>query len=319
MSTAPRINAAQCAEGVMVVRPAQFAFNEYTAASNRWQQRLTMQNGAAEARGECDALAAALRAAGVRVCRLEDTVLPPKPDAVFPNNWVSFHRDGTVVLYPLQAPNRRHERRRELLDEVASELGFEPRQLIDLSVHEAEQRFLEGTGSLVLDHVQRVAYACPSPRTDVQLVREWGRLLGYEPVVFDALDAEGVPIYHTNVMLAIGARWVVVCSAAIAAPARARTLERLAVGRELIDVPLAAMGQFAANILELTAASPAGGTRGVLALSQRALTALRSDPAAWQRLRARVDAVVAVDVPSIETVGGGSVRCMLAEVPQVPA
>jgi hypothetical protein len=318
MSTAPRINAAQCAEGVMIVRPAGFAFNEHTASSNRWQQRSAV-DCAAQARAECDALVAALQAEGVRVCRLEDTLLPPKPDAVFPNNWVSFHRDGSVVLYPLQAPNRRHERRRELLDAVASEFGFESRQLIDLSVYEAEQRFLEGTGSLVLDHVQRVAYACPSPRTDAQLVRQWGRLLGYEPLLFDALDAEGVPIYHTNVMLAIGARWVVVCSAAIAAPQRARVLERLAVGREIIEVTFAAMGQFAANILELTAHTAGGGSHGVLALSQRALSALRAEPAAWQRLRACVDSVVAVDVNGIETVGGGSVRCMLAEVPRVPA
>ncbi len=308
----------QSASCALLVRPACFGYNVETAQSNHFQSPASATAGSAArdlARTELDALAASLCAAGVRVYVAEDTADPVKPDAVFPNNWVSWHRDGTVVLYPLSAPNRRAERRAELLESAAAGSGFQRRRLLDLSQHERAGRFLEGTGSLVLDHVQRVAYACRSARTDETLVREWARLLDYAPVCFDAYDAAGRPLYHTNVMLAVGTRWVVVCAQAIAASDRGRVLAHLRdSGRELIEITLPAMGSFAGNLLELRARE-----RRVVVMSARARAALRAEPAAWERLCAAVDEVIDVPVPTIEALGGGSVRCMLCEIPTVDA
>ena len=176
-----------------MVRPAHFGFNVQTAPSNRFQrepQHEPQAGASAQAgRAESAALAQALESAGVRICTVEDTAPPIKPDAVFPNNWVSFHDDGTIVLYPMQAANRRLERRLEVLAAVEHELHFRCRHLLDLSHEEEAGRYLEGTGSLVLDHLERVAYACRSPRTDESLVREWARALRYEAEVFDAAGA----------------------------------------------------------------------------------------------------------------------------------
>ena len=256
------------------------------------------------------------RGAGVQVCIAQDSAEPAKPDAVFPNNWVSWHHDGSVVLYPMLAPNRRAERRAGILASAARRSGFRRRRLIDLSAHEHEGRFLEGTGSLVLDHLQRVAYACRSARTDESLVRAWGELMGYEPLVFDAGDEDGRAIYHTNVMLALGTRWALVCGPAIAAADRARVLARLrASGRELIQIGMQAMRSFAGNLLELAGRDARGRARSVLALSTRARAALLTEPGAWRALNGLVDEVVAVEVPTIESIGGGGVRCMLAEDP----
>jgi hypothetical protein len=321
--------ARQSAACALLVRPARFGYNSETAQSNHFQSpghSLGDPSPQAQARLEFDGLVAALRAAGVRACVAEDTAEPVKPDAVFPNNWVSWHRDGTIVLYPLSAPNRRVERRMELLDVAAEQAGFQRRRLIDLSAHELEGRYLEGTGSLVLDHVYRVAYACRSARTDERLLRQWARLLDYEPVIFDAHDAAGRPLYHTNVMLAVGTHWIVVCAAAIAAADRAAVLARLrAGGRELIDITPDAMHAFAGNLLELTASGagaatgPPGRERRVLAMSVRARAALGAHSPLWGRLHASVDEVIAVPVPTIEALGGGSVRCMLCEIPAVDA
>jgi hypothetical protein len=311
----------QCAPGVLLVRPAQFGYNSETAASNRFQQPAQWSDTVQRARREFDALAAAIHAAGVSVCVVDDSSEPAKPDAVFPNNWVSFHRDGTIVLYPMQAPNRRAERRMEIVAAAGQQLGFRRRRLLDLSSHEQQGRALEGTGSLVLDHVQKVAYACGSSRTDAALVREWSQQMNYEPLLFDARGAGGVPIYHTNVMLSIGSRWAVVCAEAIDDAHRARVLQRLgASGREIIPISLAAMAAFAANILELRGSDAAGGERSVLVLSEQARSALQQlEHRAWERLRDRVDQIVASAIPTVESVGGGSVRCMLAEVPTIDA
>jgi hypothetical protein len=171
---------------------------------------------------------------------------------VFPNNWVSFHGDGTVVLYPMQAPNRREERRIEVLQAVEARLHFRRSRLVDLRAHEEQGHMLEGTGSLVLDHVHRIAYACRSARTDESLVRKWSELMNYDPLLFDALGADGTPIYHTNVLLSIGSSWAVVCADAIAESDRERVLRRLAdSGREIIEISAQAMARFAGNILEL--------------------------------------------------------------------
>jgi hypothetical protein len=305
----------QCANAVLMIRPAAFDYNPETAATNRMQQRAdagTVQNGELANR-EFDSFVRALESEGVRVCVAEDTLEPPKPDAVFPNNWVSFHEDGTVVLYPMQAESRRRERRREILDVVSSRLGYTVRRLIDLTAHEKEGRFLEGTGSLVLDHDHRVAYACRSPRTHAAVIDEWSAELGYEPVLFDAMDRNGVPLYHTNVLMCIGARAVVVGTEAIVPDDRRRVLDRLcASGREIIEISHDDIAAFAGNMLELASWDEALGDSRVLVMSARARQALK--PELFARLSACTDTVLAAPVPTIEKLGGGSVRCMLAEV-----
>ena len=301
-----------------MVRPAHFGFNVQTAQSNRFQREPQGGASAQAARAELAALAQALESAGVRVCTVDDTASPIKPDAVFPNNWVSFHDDGTIVLYPMQAANRRLERRLDVLAAVEQELRFRCRHLLDLSHEEEAGRYLEGTGSLVLDHLERVAYACRSARTDESLVQEWARALRYEAEVFDAAGPDGAPIYHTNVMLAIGARCAVICTESVLPRDRGRVLARLRdSGRELIEIDYAAMHDFAGNLLELQVPTDDGGTQSLLVMSTRAREALGRER--LSRIAGAVDRVLEVPLPTIETVGGGGARCMLAEVPDVRA
>ena len=271
----------QCAPAALLVRPARFGYNPQTAHSNRFQRdALRAESSEAQVLVEFESLRSALHSAGVRQCVAFDTHEPIKPDAVFPNNWVSFHRDGTIVLYPMHAPNRRLERRMEILAAV-----------------------------------ERVAYACRSARTDESLVREWARLMAYEPELFDATDGSGMPLYHTNVMLAIGSRCVIICSDALAYPDRARVLERLrASGREIIEIGLDAMRGFAGNMLELRVPGEAAAAQSVFVMSARARANLSATQ--WGQLSAVADRILAIAVPTIETFGGGSVRCMLAEVPE---
>jgi hypothetical protein len=305
----------QCAEAVLMVRPATFGYNPETAATNRFQRQPSMPAGAdaAAARRELDDLAGALIGEGVRVCAVEDTAEPPKPDAVFPNNWVSFHEDGSVVLYPMQAESRRRERRQEIIDEVAGRLGFKVSRVLDLTHHETHGRFLEGTGSLVLDHIERTAYACISPRTHPDVVEEWARELGYEPIIFSAVDRAGVPLYHTNVLMCIGEKAVVIGTEAILSADRGRVVERLrATGREVIEIGHGEVERFAGNMLELGTWDEALGDYRLLVMSDTARHALPAET--FARLSACTDEVLAVPIPTIERLGGGSVRCMLAEV-----
>ena len=303
----------QCADAVLMVRPARFGYNPETALTNAFQRPEAPADAAAAGRAEFDGLAGALIGEGVRVCILDDTPDPPKPDAVFPNNWASFHEDGTVVLYPLQAPSRRAERRREAVDAITERLGFRVSRLLDLTVHERDGHFLEGTGSLVLDHRHRVAYACRSARTDETVLADWSRELGYEPLVFEASDRDGTPIYHTNVLMSLGERAAVVGLGAIGASDRGRVLERLrASGRELIEIDWNEIEHFAGNVLELATVDEALGEYRLLVMSTSARQAL--SVATFARIAACTDEVLVVPVPTIERLGGGSVRCMLAEV-----
>jgi hypothetical protein len=297
----------QAARDVLVVRPRHFAFNPQTAASNRFQSDAVQEPVQPLALAEHDALVAALRAAGIGVCVLEDADRPAKPDALFPNNWVSFHADGTVILYPLQAPSRRAERRTDV-PELLAKQGFRVSRLIDLSPLEAQGRYLEGTGSLVLDHVQGVAYAALSSRTHSQALAEFSRRTGLDTFAFSTADEHDMALYHTNVMLSIGRRHAVVCAAAVPAPReRDALLSRLAAsGRDVVEIDLVQMRAFAANVLELE--GPGGG---VVAMSTAARDALRPDQL---DVLAQGATVVAVPVPVIERTGGGSVRCMLAEI-----
>jgi hypothetical protein len=301
----------QSARAVLMVRPASFGFNPQTAASNAFQQPADSP-GEDETQSlvltEFDGLARALQRAGVEVLIAADTPRPAKPDAIFPNNWVSFHFDGTVALYPMLAPNRRSERREEILEQVVREGRFRVSRTVDLTHREAEGKFLEGTGSLVLDRAHRVAYASLSPRTDLDVLGEFAQILDYELVTFEARDAAAQPVYHTNVVMAIGTRFAVVCGEAIAQPLhRDAVFNKLrAAGHDIVDITRRQMQEFAGNLLEL---APAGGH--VVALSRRAWRSLGS---AQRRILESHAEVVPVAIPTIERIGGGGVRCMLAEL-----
>lgn len=298
-----------------LVRPAAFGFNAETAATNRFQQADGTAPAAAAtaARAEFDGLVAALRAAGLELAIAADTPDPPKPDAVFPNNWVSFHADGTVVIYPMRDPTRRAERREAVIDAVRDQLGFRETRRIDLSAEERRGRYLEGTGSLVLDAGARVAYACRSPRTDEALVREWCRLLDYEPFLFDAATADGTPVYHTNVVLWVGGQVAGVGLDWVPRAQQAPLCARLAAGgRTLLPLADAQLRQFAGNMLEVRGAD---GQRH-LVMSASAAASLQAPQRATLRAAGALPLVAAV--PTIERLGGGSVRCMLAEVPAQP-
>ena len=301
----------QSAGSVLMVRPARFGSNPQTAASNAFQQASGTGSDIdqhAAVLPEFDALAAALDRAGVEVLIAADTVDPVKPDAIFPNNWVSFHREGTVAFYPMLAPNRRGERRDEIIGQIVLEGAFRVSRTVDFSHREAEGKYLEGTGSVVLDRTHRVAYACCSPRTDLDVLGDFAQQLDYELVSFDAVDARGLAIYHTNVLMAIGARFAVVCTAAIANPQhRTAVLSNLrATGHDIVEISLPQMAEFAGNVLEL---APSKGN--LIALSARALRSL--EPPQRRVLESHAN-LVPVPIPNVERFGGGGVRCMLAEI-----
>lgn len=294
-----------------MIRPVRFVANDQTAASNHFQVLDDKADPAAvqlAAVAEFDGLVAALRQAGVTVHVFDDTPLPHTPDAIFPNNWVSFHADGSTVLYPMLAENRRAERRLEVLAALNSKHGFRIARTIDLTHREVEGKFLEGTGSLVLDRVNRIAYACLSPRTDMDVLGEFAQRLDYEIVVFDVVDSAGLPIYHTNVLMSVGTRFAAVCVECIEPVRRdavVRTLRH--TGHEVIELTYAQMAAFAGNMLELK--TPSGF---VVAMSEAARSSLTQ--AQRHQIEAASGPIVAAAIPTIESHGGGSVRCMLAEI-----
>lgn len=306
----------QIAPDVMMIRPVAFAGNPQTQASNTFQERgsggdtgaIDAANQAAALR-EFQQLATALEQAGVAIHAFDDTLDPHTPDSIFPNNWVSFHADGTVVLYPMMAENRRLERRLDVLETLSARHGFRASRVIDLTRHEQTGRYLEGTGSLVLDRVHRVAYACVSPRTDLDVLGDFAQQLDYDIVAFEASDANGVAIYHTNVLMSVGERFAAVCTNAIREDERAAVLDTLRKsGRAIVELTLEQMAAFAGNMLELGSSR----TGSVVAMSERALQALTA--AQRQILESSTGAILATAIPTIERLGGGSVRCMLAEV-----
>lgn len=301
----------QLASAVLMIRPVRFESNPHTAASNRFQGRNpdSPQQQQRDAAQQFEALRRALESAGIDVVVFDDTVEPHTPDAIFPNNWVSFHADGTVVLYPMEAPNRRTERRRDIIDALAAEYGFAVREIVDLSGHENNDQFLEGTGSLVLDRPNRVAYACLSSRTHLDVLGDFAQRMDYEVVAFDAVDRNGAPIYHTNVMMAIGEELAVVCDEAIKREdqreAVLRSLE--GTGHEVITLSHDQMDAFAGNMLELRSND---GER-VIAMSEQARESLTDSQFGKLHASARI---VSVPIDKIESSAGGSVRCMLAEI-----
>jgi hypothetical protein len=302
----------QSATDVLMIRPLQFAGNPQTAQSNRFQltaPHLSAAQVQAAAASEFEGLAQALRAAGVNVHAFDDTPQPHTPDSIFPNNWVSFHADGTVVLYPMLAENRRQERRADLLEAISSQHGFRVARVLDLTQHETGGKFLEGTGSLVLDRTHRIAYACVSPRTDLDVLGDFAQQLDYDIVAFEAVDASGAAIYHTNVLMCVGARFAAICPDCIREGERGAVLDALrSTGHQLVELSMAQLGAFAGNMLELRSAR--GGS--VVAMSRTALDSLSAEQRATiERLGGPI---VAAPISTIETLGGGSVRCMLAEV-----
>lgn len=303
---------------VLMMRPAAFGFNRETASSNAFQhddRDLDTQEIARRGLQEFERLAAVLREHGVRVVCLDDTPDPPKADAVFPNNWVSFHAEGDAILYPMLAPSRRVEVRPDVLDSLAVRHGLRWPRVHDLSDPGVLGGTLEGTGSLVLDRRLRLAYASESPRTEAAAVRAFCRRFEYEPVVFHASDAAGRPVYHTNVVMTLAERFAVVCLEAVVEAGERRALaERLeATGRDVIAISRVEMARFAGNMLELR------GERDerLLVASACAVESLAEPTRA--RLSAHAS-LVAVPLPTIERYGGGSARCMLVELlgPDLP-
>jgi hypothetical protein len=296
----------QTANAVLLVEPAGFAFNPETARSNSFARA---GEGGGRARAEFDGLAKRLEEAGVDVVVLADSAGVPRPDAIFPNNWVSFHADGTLVTYPMAAPSRRLERRTEALMSLLEAKGFHVARHVDLAGHEIEGRFLEATGSLVLDRPRREAYACLSERTHPAVIAEFDARLGFATFAFSAADPAGRAIYHSNVMMSLGTRFALVCLACVAPADRHRLADRIeASGRTLIDVGWNQLTAFACNLLELRD----GAGRPLVALSSRAKASLR--PGQRRRLESLAGELIDTPVPTIEAVGGGGVRCMIAEL-----
>lgn len=296
---------------VLMIRPVAFGFNAQTAETNACQQAPHDDEAAdainAAAQAEFDGVVRVLRAAGIEVIVINDRPSPRCPDAVFPNNWISFHEDGTVVLYPMFAPNRRQERRRDLLDHLGLQRRVE--RVLDLSYLEDQGIILEGTGSMVLDRARKVAYACRSPRTTDAGLDAFCAALGYTAARFDARDPQGQPPYHTNVVMALGPGLAVVCLDLVPDPAQraALTASLLAGGRTILPLSVHQYTCFAGNMLALT--DRAGQPH--IVLSATAWAAL--DDAQRMTLRSAGTPQI-VEIPTIERIGGGSVRCMLAEV-----
>ena len=295
-----------------MIEPVAFGRNPDSARTNAFMRDATGRKPdelQAAALHEFQGLVERLENDGVEVLVYRDSVDSPSPDAIFPNNWVSFHEDGRAILYPMEPPNRRPERRKEILDWLSVEKGFRLSEVVDLSHHEAEGRFLEGTGSMVFDRPGRTVYASVSPRTTPSLLREYGARFGLRVVSFHAHDADGVPVYHTNVALALGSGVAVFCGEAVRDRSERRALvESLENGgREVVEITMEQLYAFAGNMLALENAR--GET--LIVMSERAFSSLR--PAQLERLERQARLVTSA-IPTIEDYGGGSVRCMLAEI-----
>ncbi len=301
----------QLASTVLMVRPVRFQSNPITAESNRFQGKTSAtpeQQQAAAAR-QFESIAAALTGQGIRVISFDDTPEPHTPDAIFPNNWVSFHADGTVVLYPMLAVNRRTERRMDIIDSLADKYGFDVRQVVDLTQHESDGHYLEGTGSMVLDRSNRIAYACLSPRTHLDALGDFAQRMDYEVVAFDALDRDGAAIYHTNVLMNVGESLAVICDEAIPDLAQRDAVMKslAATGHEVLPLSMRQLEAFAGNMLELKA--PSGGS--LMAMSEQARKSLSAEQIKTIETHAKI---VSSPIDDIERSAGGSVRCMLAEI-----
>lgn len=290
-----------------MIRPVNFAFNAETAVNNAFQVAGETDEVQETARLEFDGFVKLLRENGVDVTVVEDTPVPYTPDSIFPNNWVSFHADGTVLLYPMFAPNRRTERKPHILEALTGH--FTIRQTLDLTGFEHQNLFLEGTGSMVLDRDQKIAYACLSPRTDRTVLEDFCTKMQYRAVIFDAVDASGQHIYHTNVMMCVADRYVVICLDSIAdAGQRQQVSDSITQsGKAIIPISLDQMAHFAGNMLQV---QNAAGER-LLIMSSQAFESLKETQ--LQQLTS-FNRILHASLHTIESNGGGSARCMLAEI-----
>jgi len=304
---------AQAPSAVILIRAERFVPNPATAADNAFQTDApTGQSDgttSAKALAEMDAVADALRGAGVRVHVFSDED-HTRPDSVFPNNWLSTHAGGYVAVYPMYASNRRHERRADVLEMLKS--SYRVQAIVDYSGLEPDGIFLEGTGAMVLDHISRVAYTAVSHRADTHVLERFCSDFNYEPMAFEAVDSAGVPVYHTNVMACVGTDVALIALGMIPDEQRREQVrERLTVnGRKVVELTEEQVREFAGNAVELCGRTPDGRRRYIMAMSARARRSLRPDQIAAIEESCEI---VAVDIPTIE-LAGGSVRCMIAGI-----
>lgn len=293
---------------ILMIRPKAFGYNTQTAKTNSFQRPiLDDENLLTQVQGEFDKMVDQLREKGVEVMVVEDTAEPAKPDAIFSNNWLTTHDDGKLITYPMFAPNRRSEVRRDILEQLKEKYGFTSD--VDFTHYANARIFLEGTGSMVLDREAKMCYACLSPRTDERLLNEFCQLMKYEPMVFDALDHTGNDVYHTNVMMAIGKGYAVLCMECIEEQDERRALIRKIAesGKEIIPITASQMAAFAGNILHLQSKDG----KDLILLSKRAHKILIDSQ--LEKLK-KYGELVVVDIEHIEKVGGGGVRCMMTEI-----
>lgn len=304
------------ASHVLMVRPTAFGINAETQETNAFANSSADDAAAIQtgARLEFEGVVARLRASGVAVLDFEDD--RGLPDSIFPNNWFSWHTTGpgraTVILYPMLAPSRRAEVRPEWIEAVAERLGITLEHIVRLDGEAEHGRFLESTGSMVIDRQGRRIYACRSPRTDESLVREVGRVLGFDVHPFDGVDGDGVPVYHTNVIMAVQETFAVVCDESVRDEGeRAALIGSLHdAGKETVRISLDQAMRFAGNIIQLRDGTGSGGGR-VIAMSRAAWEAFDDDQ---RHTLSRHGRVIAPAIDTIERIGGGSVRCMIGEV-----
>ena len=296
----------QSTDTVLMIRPASFKYNVETAQSNAFQKAPSIENPNELALQEFDAMVAILRAEGVNVWVEEDSVFPEKPDAIFPNNWLGIHPGKQIVLYPMAAENRRLERDPQLISRIQSQLpGY---SMTDFSLSERDGEILEGTGSLIFDHIQRRVFASRSNRTHEKKALEIAEMLQFEPVIFDAIDENSNAYYHTNVVLCIGTHFAIVCSESIPENDRNRVVKALSEnGRALLHITREQVSAFAGNVLELRNSSD----ETLIVLSSSAMNVLSPSELAFLQ---QFGLLLPIEIPFIEQTGGGSVRCMMAEV-----
>ena len=302
----------QITNTVLMVRPVRFRMNEQTVVNNYFQEEMDLKNDEInrQAQQEFDVLVEKLRTVGVKVIVVDDIYEQNTPDSVFPNNWITFHQNGDVAIYPMFAENRRRERREDILDKVEAE-GFDIENVYDYTDAEKENIFLEGTGAMVLDRVNRKAYCALSPRADEELFIEFCEDFEYTPVIFKAyqqVNNEQLPIYHTNVMMALGVDFAVVCLDTITDKSeRKNLLHHLKEDKkEVINITPKQMEQYAGNMLQVQ-----GKDSTYLVMSDAAYNSLTPEQ---RETIEKNTAIIHSNLETIETCGGGSARCMLAEI-----
>ncbi|MEN9598092.1 MAG: hypothetical protein RL596_403 [Bacteroidota bacterium] len=292
---------------LLMIKPVRFDFNAETAVNNSFQTNVQDEKAQEKAAKEFLNFIAVLRSNGIAVTVVEDTPDPHTPDSIFPNNWISFHEDGRICLYPMYAQNRRLERKPTVLNAIKDK--FIINNTIDLSHYENENIFLEGTGSMVLDRENKIAYACLSPRTDKKVLDKFCETFGYRAETFWALDANAMPIYHTNVMMCVADEYVVICLDAIKDDIERNTvIKRIeATQKDIIEISLDQMNRFAGNMLQVHNKED----KKFLVMSSQAYHSLHINQV---QVIEKFNAILHADITTIETNGGGSARCMMAEI-----